>query len=259
MENANHRDVPAVPKPRPLTHQQKQELKPWMIKFKYRAIVGSLQYLTLTTRPDLAYAVGLAARHTADPQVEHWHALKHLLGYLAGTVDYGLVYQRTDNTNIVGFSDSDWAGSKHDRKSTSGFAFIFAGAAVSWKCKKQSVVARSTAEAEIVALDLAAREGLWLRKLAKDLFPKGHEAITIHEDNEAAIAISNKHQRTQRTKHIDIQFFAICDDVSKNRIKVAPVPSEDNTADIFTKPLEKEKFRKFRRALGVQKCSQQTQ
>lgn len=257
MEKANHRKVPIIPSPRPLTLEQLRDLKPWMAEHKYRAIVGALQYLTLTTRPDLAVAVGFAARHTANPQPEDWQALKQILGYLAGTVDYGLVYHKHKDALIVGSSDSDWAGDKSDRKSTSGFAFIYAGAAISWKCKKQSIVARSTAEAEIVALDLAAREGLWLRKLTKALFLKEHPPLVIHEDNEAAIAISRKHQRTARTKHIDIQFFAICDDVAHNRIVVSPVASADNVADIFTKPLDVVKFQKFRSALGLRRCKQQ--
>jgi hypothetical protein len=255
MENANHKRVPAHPSPRPLSVPQKRKLKPWMQAYKYRAIVGSLQYLTLSTRPDLAFAVGFAARKTANPQIEDWHALQHLLGYLAGTVDYGLVYHK-DEAEIVGYCDSDWAGDKTDRKSTSGYAFIYGGAAISWKCKKQSVVARSTAEAEIVALDLAAREALWLRRMGQEIFEHGHSPIVIHEDNEAAIAISNKSQRTERTKHIDVQFFAVCDDIANKRLRVSPVASEDNVADIFTKPLAAEKFRKFRAELGVRKCPQ---
>ena len=113
----------------------------------------------------------MIARHCANPGVFQWHALREILRYLAGTVDYGLRYYATSTgpSEIVGYSDSDWAGDKSDRKSTSGFVFLFAGGALSWKSKKQTVVARSTAEAEIVALDLAAREALWYRKLAAEL------------------------------------------------------------------------------------------
>ena len=125
------------------------------------------------------------------------------------------------------------------------------------KSKKQTVVARSTAEAEIVALDLAAREALWYRKLAAELqLDKSAKEITIHEDNEAAIAISAKHRRTPRTKHIDIQYFAVCDDVALKKIKISPVASEENISDVFTKPLEKTKFTKFRKMMGVVQCAQ---
>jgi hypothetical protein len=92
--------------------------------------------------------------------------------------------------------------------------------------------------------------------MGQEIFEHGHSPIVIHEDNEAAIAISNKSQRTERTKHIDVQFFAVCDDIANKRLRVSPVASEDNVADIFTKPLAAEKFRKFRAELGVRKCPQ---
>lgn len=255
MEKANPHSTPSTSKPP--TPSQKAKLNAWQSGLSYRAIVGSLQYLAQTTRPDLSHAVGVAARHCADPGLADWHALKEILHYLAGTVDYGIRYYRDGPSVIVGWSDSDWAGDKSDRKSTSGYCFMFAGGAISWKSKKQTVVARSTAEAEIVALDLATREALWFRKLAADLdLSESGKTITIHEDNEAAIAISAKHRRTPRTKHIDIQYFALCDDVSEKRIKVAPVATKDNVADAFTKALERNNFIKFREMMGVVACLQ---
>ena len=202
MEKANIRSTPAA------SNEQRStaKLQDWQTQSSYRAVIGSLQYLTQTTRPDLAYAVGAASRKTADPQASDWLAIRHILAYLAGTTDYGLRFEkpRRSSADIVGFSDSDWAGCKMSRKSTSGFVFMFCCAAISWMCKKQSVVARSSAEAEIIALDLAAREALWLRKLKKALDIGRGTSITIHEDNEAAIAISAKHRRTARTKHIHL-------------------------------------------------------
>jgi hypothetical protein len=257
MLNANHRTTPAESKELRTTAR----LATWQTLANYRAVVGSLQYLTQTTRPDLAYSVGVASRQTANPTAESWLAIKHILAYLAGTTDYGLRYHLpqddSDTADIVGWTDSDWAGSKSDRKSTSGFVFCYAGAAISWKSKKQTVVARSTAEAEIVALDLATREALWLRKLKRDFSIGKGKTITIHEDNEAAIAISARHKRTARTKHMDVRYFAVSDDVANKRIAVAPVASADNTADIFTKPLDRVKFTKFRDQLGVFPCRQE--
>jgi hypothetical protein len=257
MENANPHRTPSTTNPP--TSFQRAKLQAWQSGLSYRAIVGSLQYLAQTTRPDLSHAVGVAARHCADPGLSHWHALKEILHYLAGTVDYGIRYYRDGSSDIVGWSDSDWAGDKSDRKSTSGYCFTFAGGVISYKSKKQTVVARSTAEAEIVALDLTTREALWFRKLAAALGLSGSgKTITIHEDNQAAIAISAKHRRTPRTKHIDIQYFALCDDVSEKRIKVAPVASAENVADAFTKALERNKFIKFREMMGVVACLQDT-
>jgi hypothetical protein len=255
MTNANPSAVPAVS-----SNSTTASRHSWQTQAEYRSLIGSLQYLTLTTRPDIAYAVGLASQKTGNPQPCDWLAAKRILRYLVGTKEHGLRFVKTTNTcsgDIVGFSDSDWAGSP-DRKSTSGFVFMFSGGAISWKCKKQSVVARSSAEAEIIALDTATKEALWLRKLKKSLHigNPNDTSITIHEDNEAAIAISAKHRRTERTKHIDVRYFAVSDDVEEQRIKIAPVASAENTADIFTKPLDKNKLTKFRKAMGVHTCQQ---
>jgi transposase InsO family protein len=257
MLKANHRPTPAASGEAKTT----AKLQPWQTTSNYRAVIGSLQYLTQTTRPDLAYSVGVASRQTACPTADSWLAVKHILAYLAGTADYGLRYvaqqDKRSASDITGWSDSDWAGSKCDRKSTSGFVFTYAGAAICWKSKKQSVVARSSAEAEIVALDLAVREALWLRKLKRALSIGHSKTIAIHEDNEAAIAISARNRRTARTKHIDVRYFAVSDDVANRRISVEPVASADNTADIFTKPLDRVKFTKFRDQLGVVPCVQE--
>ena len=233
-----------------------QEEKLWMenrgyTDTKYRALVGSLQYLTLATRPDLAFSVGQLARFVGDARRVQWNAAKQVLAYLASTVDLRLGFSADGGAEIVGFADADHAGNLDDRSSTSGYAFLFGGGALSWKSKKQQAVARSSAESEIMALDLAVREARWLRKLAEGL-GLGVEPIVIREDNSAAIAISAKHRRTQRTKHIDVQYFAVCEDVIKKRVSIAPVASEDNVADIFTKGLERSKFEKFRGMLGLQ-------
>ena len=167
-----------------------------------------------------------------------------------------LKYEKREagHSKIVGFSDSDWAGCLDTRASTSGFAFTLGGGAISWTSKKQSVVARSSAEAELIALDLAWRHSKWLRKLEQGFDIGADEPMTIHEDNEAAIAISAKHRRTQRTKHIDVKYFAICGDVETGYVKVSPVASKDNVADIFTKGLERTKFELFRSMLGLSNC-----
>lgn len=232
-----------------------EEEKQWMevrayTNTKYRALVGSLQYLALATRPDIAYAVGQLARFVQDPRRVQWNAAKQVLAYLQGSKMCKLQFSRDLSMEIIGSSDADWAGNLDDRSSTSGFTFLYGGGALSWKSKKQQAPARSSAESEIMALDLAVREARWLRKLAIGL-GMSTKPIKIHEDNSAAIAISAKHRRTQRTKHIDVQYFAVCDDVEQKRVEISPVASEDNVADIFTKGLDRVKFEKFRKMLGV--------
>ena len=148
-------------------------------KHKYQSAVGSLLYLSVATRPDITYAVSNVAKFSASPTTRHWTAVKRIMRYLKGTTNLGLVYT-PQNNNCVGFSDSDWGGDLDDRKSTSGYVFQIGGGAVSWRSKKQTSVALSTAEAEYVALASATQEALWMRQLSAELNGKlSTETIVI--------------------------------------------------------------------------------
>eukprot|EP00731_Ephydatia_muelleri_P016374 Em0009g798a len=130
----------------------------------YQSAVGCLLYLSGWTRPDIAYSVGNVARFCSDPTEEHWTAVKRIFRYLQGTANYGLEYSKQNGDgNLVGFSDANWAGDPNDRKSTSGYIFVMNGGAISWKSRKQTCVALSTAEAEYVTLASAAQETAWIR------------------------------------------------------------------------------------------------
>lgn len=254
MTDCNPSMVPARSKPlMPPDEEMSEEESNYMLDKPFRNLIGSLQYLSLGTRPDLSYAVGWLSRHVACPRRVHWQMAMQVLRYLKGTVTFGIRYKFDGNVQpAIGWSDSNWGGEEgSDRKSTTGYVFIFAGGANIWRSVKQTTVARSSAVAEIVALDEAVKTALWLRKLHKGLDIGNGAPIKIHEDNAAAIAISTKNRRTKRTRHIDIKYFAINDDVEKKRIEVAPVASADNIADIFTKGLERQKFLYFREMLGL--------
>ena len=138
----------------------------------YRQLIGLLMYL-VNTRLDLSFAINTLSEFIVEPKRVHWTVAKHILRYLAGTVDYGLDYTRFDGVGLVGFTDSNWAGSVSNRKSTSGCCFNLGSAVVSWFSKKQNSVSLSSAEAEYMASIQASCEALWLRKLMVDLF--GHE------------------------------------------------------------------------------------
>ena len=135
----------------------------------YQSAVGKLLYLSTRTRPDIAFAVSTVAKYTANPTEQHWKAVKHILRYIAGTINFGLQFTRSGSTDCTGFSDADWAGDIDDRKSTSGYLFRVGGAPVSWRSRKQSCVALSTAEAEYMSLTLAAQEAIWLNRLLAEL------------------------------------------------------------------------------------------
>jgi len=117
---------------------------------RYRSLIGSLRYLT-STRPDLMLSVGIASRFMDDPSYTHWKALKRILRYIRGTLSLGLLYTRTDDYRLVGYSDSNWCGDIDDRKSTSGYVFLLGNTAFTWLSKKQPIVTLSTCEAEYVA------------------------------------------------------------------------------------------------------------
>ncbi len=137
---------------------------------RFQSAVGSLLYLSTRTRPDIAYAVNNVAKFCAKPTKQHWTAVKCIMRYLNGTLDLGLLYHKEESKECVGFSDADWAGDQDDRRSMYMYMHVYiSGAAVSWRSKKQSCVALSTAEAEYMALASATQEVVWMRKLLADL------------------------------------------------------------------------------------------
>ena len=211
----------------------------------YQSAVGSLLYLSVWTRPDIAYAVGNAAKFCAEPTKDHWTAVKRIMRYLRGTMDLGLQYVRNDEKSCEGYSDADWAGDTNDRKSTSGYVFQIAGAPISWRSKRQNCVALSTAEAEYVALANAAQEAVWLQSLLQDLQDDSEKPMIIHEDNQAAISMSKNQQYHGRAKHIDIKYHYIRELVADKCVMLKYCPTESMIADILTKGLTKEKFTKI--------------
>ncbi len=156
----------------------------------YQSLVGSLMYLSVCTRPDLAYAVSTLARFSNKPNRSHWMAAKRVLRYLRGTANYGIAFTKSESGECLGYSDADWAGDQEDRSSTSGYLFQMAGGPVSWKSRKQESVALSTAEAEYIDLSSAAQETVWIRRLITELGNEPEGPTTLMEDNQSAIAMA---------------------------------------------------------------------
>ena len=217
----------------------------------YQSIVGSLLYAAITTRPDIAQAVGVVSKFCANPTQSHLTAAKRILRYLKGTVNLGLSYKRCADGNLIGYSDADWAGDVDERHSTSGNVFLLAKGAVSWLSKKQATVALSTAEAEYVALSAATQEAIWLRRLLADVGEPLEDPIVINEDNQGAIAIAKNPVGHARTKHIDMRYHFVREGVQNGAIILKYVASGDMIADILTKPLPKHPFEKFVIELGM--------
>eukprot|EP00253_Pinus_taeda_P020910 PITA_20910 len=218
----------------------------------YKSIVGSLMYLTVT-RPDIMHVVSLISRFMERPKETHWQAAKKILRYVNGTKGFGILYSSSESFMLKGYTDSDWAGSVDDRKSTSGYVFYMGSGAISWASKKQPVVSLSTAEAEYVAATAAACQAVWLRRVIRDLCHEQEKGTTIYCDNSSAIALSKNSVFHKRTKHIDTKFHFIRELVNNGEIVLQHCRTEDQLADILTKPLGKKSFDHFRKCLGMQK------
>lgn len=216
----------------------------------FKQVVGSLMYLT-ATRPDLMYGVSLISRFMSCPTEQHWSAAKRLLRYLKGTTDLGIFYKKGDCKQLTAYSDSDFAGDLDDRKSTTGCVFMFNSGAVSWSSKKQPVVSLSTTEAEYIAAASCACQCVWLRRVLTELGYVQEECTTILCDNSSTIKLSKNPVLHGRSKHIDIRFHFLRELVRDGVVDLRHCNTQDQIADIMTKPLRLEVFLKLRSLLGV--------
>ena len=218
----------------------------------YQAAVGCLTYAMTMTRPDLATALGILGNFLSNPGQEHWKALKRVLRYIKGTLDVGLEFNASNQTavNVTGFTDADWGADVTERKSTSGYTFTVCGGLVSWRSKRQEIVALSSTEAEYIALSLAAQEVVWLKSFVKDL-GYNQENYVLYEDNQCAIALTKNPENHARTKHIDIRYHFVRDLVQKKEIEVDYCPTTDMLADIMTKGLSRPRFQDLCNKLGI--------
>jgi len=217
----------------------------------YRAAVGSLMYLAIATRPDIAFAVSTVAQFSQDPGPEHWEAVKRIYRYLLGTKRLALTF-RAGKQGLEGFTDADGASQEH-RHAISGYAYILDGGAVSWASKKQELVTLSTTEAEYVAATHAAKEGVWLCRLVEEVFRPLAHPTPLHSDSQSAIALTKDGSYHARTKHIDIRYHFIRFVVDNGSLRLLYCPTEDMVANTLTKALPSVKVKRFAASLGL--CS----
>ncbi|XP_062535117.1 uncharacterized protein LOC134204311 [Armigeres subalbatus] len=202
----------------------------------YRSLVGALLYISVHARPDVAYATSVLGRKVTQPTEADWVAAKRVVRYLQGTVNKKL-YFNGSILELTGYTDADWAGDCKSRKSTSGYVFLFGGAAVSWKSTKQNSVSLSSMESEYVALCDAAQETIWLRRVLQDIGVKQEDPTTLYEDNQSCIAFAKSERTTRRSKHIETKQMFVQDLCRKDVIRLQYLCSEDMVADALTKPL----------------------
>ncbi len=230
----------------PLLSKQQHEL--------YMQISGSINYAAISTRPDLSHANSITSRFNHEPHENHFVALKRILRYLRGSSAQRLTLDGKLNgiphsgsfdslPHIVAFSDSDHAGDPDGRKSISGCVIKLNNCPVIWYSRKQNAVSRSSCEAEIIAMGDAVVEVKWLQELLNEIFNTGtYSPSTLYVDNSSTVTISRQDLAHTKTRHIAVNYYWIKDFNDQKRIKYKWIRSQDNQADIFTKPLHNPAF-----------------
>ncbi|GJU51905.1 retrovirus-related pol polyprotein from transposon TNT 1-94 [Tanacetum coccineum] len=222
----------------------------------YRGMIGSLMYLT-SSRPDLIYVVCLCARYQAKPTEKHLNAVKRIFRYLKGTINMGLWYSKDTGMSLTAYADADHAGCQDTRRSTSGSAQFLGDKLVSWSSKKQKSTAISSTEAEYIALSGCCAQILWMRSQLTD-YGFQFNKIPLYCDNKSAIALCCNNVQHSRAKHIDVRYHFIKEQVENGIVELYFVRTEYQLADIFTKPLPRERFNFLIEKLGMRSMSPET-
>src|SRR4051812_34796089 len=227
------------------------------LEVPYRQCIGSLMYLMLATRPDIASSLNKAAQFTTSFDISHWTAVKKILRYINGTKNFGLTLGGESNNknkeiNLTAYCDADWAGDVDDRRSTTGYLFFLNNHLISWATHKQTSVATSSTQAEYQALSSASKEAVWLRNLLSELKTQQEQATVIHQDNQSTMALASNPVQHRRTKHIDIIHHYVRELIEKNIVKLEYCPTANMTADVMTKALNKPKFEEHRASMGIE-------
>ncbi|GKE21521.1 hypothetical protein Tco_1433033, partial [Tanacetum coccineum] len=218
----------------------KDEADPPVNVHLYRSMIGSLMYLT-ASRPDIMFAVSACSRHQVTPLTSHLNAVKKIFKYLKGQPKLGLWYPKDSPFQLEAYSDSDYAGSHSDRKSTTGGCQFLGRRLISWQCKKQTIMATSSTEAEYVVAASCYAHVLWIQNQFLD-YGFNFMNTKIFIDNQSTICIVKNPVFHQRTKHIEIRHHFIRDANEKNLIQVLKIHTDDNVADLLTKAFDGPRF-----------------
>jgi hypothetical protein len=221
--------------------------------YTYSALVGSLLYLSVCTRPDLSQSVGALARYMARPGEQHWKAAKGVLRYLSGTLAMGLKWhpEHTNRRSLLGYCDANYQGCKTTLRSTTGYVFLLWNAAISWRSQLQKTVALSTAESEYMAACSATKEAMALKQQLELDFGFAPAPVELLGDNQAAIQIAKNPVSTERTRHIAVRYHYVRERVAEGSVNFSHVPTAHMVADLLTKPLPAPAFCAGRLAMGV--------
>jgi hypothetical protein len=227
------------------------------LRHRYQELVGSMMWPATITRGDIAYTVSKLAMYLTNPTQDHMDAAIWCAEYLLHSKADGIcIGGEQSSLQLEGFVDASWADNTDDRRSTCGLVFTFGGGPIFWKSGRQSLIAHSTTESEYIALSVAAREAATLRRLISEVLQKQHGTVTLHEDNQPAIDLLRKPPGADsRTKHMDVRFHYIRQEVNRGAVTVVKIPTEHQAADGLTKPLDRLKHATFKQLFGIIDCS----
>lgn len=230
-----------------------QEEKDLMSQVPYLSAVGSLQYLAMMTRPDIAHAVSYLARFNHNPGPAHWKALKHLMRYVKGTLEHKLTYSGSlaGDEPFITYSDSSHGDCVDSGRSTAGYVTMVAGGAVGWASKLQTIVAVSTTEAEYIAAVEAGKEIMWMRNILSEFGFPVSQVSTLKMDNQGAIRVAKNPEHHGRMKHLDLRTYWLRDAVDRDIMAPEYIPTAEMTADILTKAVPAPKVKFCREAMGI--------
>ena len=200
---------------------------------------------------DIAFSIEVVSPFMEQPHETHLIAAKMILYYIKGTLNYGLMYEKSKSFFLSDFVDVDWVGDVNNRRSATSFCFTAGSAAISWNSKKQSTFALSSCEAEYVAATMATQECLWLRRLIQEMVTTLDQPIQINCDNESAIKLAGNPIFHARSKHIETHYHFVREKVLWQYVQLQKIHTNEHVANIFTKTLAKVKFEVIRKAVGV--------
>jgi len=231
----------------PKTDDERKE----MADVPYMQAIGCLLYAAQITRPDICYAVNVLSRFGTNPGKAHWQAVKRVLRYLKGTLDKGLIFRKNEE-DLKGYCDADWAGDIDNRRSTSGYVFVYQHGAISWATKLQKTIALSSTEAELMSVVAATQEAIWLKRLVNELTGNKEQNIVLFCDNKGAIQIALNNSYSPRTKHVDIKAKFVHELIEKRELILHYVSTSEMLADIFTKGVMPRKLETIAAKFGLQ-------
>ncbi|KAH9107020.1 hypothetical protein AeMF1_017532, partial [Aphanomyces euteiches] len=220
----------------------------------YRSLVGSLMYLAMGTRPDLAFPLQQLSQFLENPGPAHWRAAKRVLRYINGTRSRGLLLGGSDFIHkpfLSAYVDADYANCKDTRRCVSGYVLLLLGSPISWLAKKQNIVTLSTTEAEFVALALCIQECLYIQQLASELKQSSDQPVIIYEDNQSTIHVAQNSEHHGRSKHIDVRYMFVRDLVEAKHFELRYCNTKNQLADFFTKAHPEPAFKSFCKALRL--------